>query len=80
MQTLFQVQVFFSASIPFWMGDFFALDGRLKGSTLSQELKNPIILPKYSHITKLILSDYHVQICPQGQSQTLMVRVNLSPS
>ncbi|KAL1280039.1 hypothetical protein QQF64_014639 [Cirrhinus molitorella] len=46
--------------------------GRLKGSTLSQELKHPIILPKDSHITKLILSHYHAQTCHQGRSQTLM--------
>ncbi|KAL1258159.1 hypothetical protein QQF64_011403 [Cirrhinus molitorella] len=46
--------------------------GRLKGSTLSQELKHPIILPKDSHITKLILSHYHAQTCHQGLSQTLM--------
>ncbi|XP_027004017.2 uncharacterized protein LOC113643787 [Tachysurus fulvidraco] len=46
--------------------------GRLKGSTLSQELKHPIILPKDSHITKLILSHYHNQIHHQGRTQTLM--------
>lgn len=46
--------------------------GRLKCSTLSQELKHPIILPKDSHITKLILSHYHYQIHHQGQTQTLM--------
>ena len=46
--------------------------GRLNGSTLSSELKHPIILPKDSHITNLILSHYHAQICHQGRGQTLM--------
>lgn len=32
------------------------IGGRLKQSSLSQELKHPVILPKNSHITKLILS------------------------
>lgn len=51
--------------------------GRLKKSSLSQELKHPVILPKNCHITKLILSHYHDRICHQGRSQTQMeLRVN----
>ncbi|XP_021324883.3 uncharacterized protein [Danio rerio] len=46
--------------------------GRLTGSTLSSELKHPIILPKDSHITNLLLAHYHAQVCHQGRSQTLM--------
>lgn len=57
---------------PILDGGLLHVGGRLKGSTLSQELKHPIILPKDSHITKLILSHYHAQICHQGRSQTLM--------
>ncbi|XP_073718035.1 uncharacterized protein [Misgurnus anguillicaudatus] len=45
--------------------------GRLKGSTLSQEQKHPIILPKDSYITKLILSHYHEKTCHQGRNQTM---------
>lgn len=45
--------------------------GRLNNSTLSQELKHPVILPKDCHITSLILAHYHAQICHQGRSQTL---------
>lgn len=51
--------------------------GRLKKTTLGQELKHPIILPKDHHITKLIASHYHSKICHKGRSQTLMeLRVN----
>lgn len=53
---------------PILDGGLLHVGGRLKGSTLSQELKHPIILPKDSHITKLILSHYHAQICHQGRS------------
>ena len=45
--------------------------GRLKQSSLSLELKHPVILPKDDHITRLILTHYHVKICHQGRSQTL---------
>nr|XP_043906906.1 uncharacterized protein LOC122785246 [Solea senegalensis] len=57
---------------PILEGGLLRVGGRLKRSTLSQELKHPIILPRDSHITKLILSHYHIQICHQGRSQTLM--------
>ncbi|XP_036003015.1 uncharacterized protein LOC118566077 [Fundulus heteroclitus] len=51
--------------------------GRLKNSTLCQELKYPIILPKDHHITALIISHFHAKICHQGRSQTLMeIRAN----
>ncbi|KAK5907106.1 hypothetical protein CesoFtcFv8_004989 [Champsocephalus esox] len=62
---------------PILKGELLCIGGRLGKSTLSQELKHPIILPKDSHITKLILSHYHVQICHQGRGQTLMeIRAN----
>ncbi|XP_041865807.1 uncharacterized protein LOC121655304 [Melanotaenia boesemani] len=47
------------------------VEGRLSRSTLSQELRHPIILPKESHITKLILSHYHTATRHQGHNQTL---------
>ncbi|XP_068074145.1 uncharacterized protein [Danio rerio] len=51
--------------------------GRLKKSSLSQDLKHPVILPRDSYITKLILSHYHAKICYQGRTQTQMqLRMN----
>ena len=41
---------------PILVGRLLRVGGRLKASTLSQELKHPIILPKDSTITILILS------------------------
>ncbi|XP_063052707.1 uncharacterized protein LOC134447256 [Engraulis encrasicolus] len=46
--------------------------GRLKESDLSLELKHPIILPKDSHITELIIAHHHAQIHHQGRNQTLL--------
>ncbi|KAJ8342685.1 hypothetical protein SKAU_G00326130 [Synaphobranchus kaupii] len=46
--------------------------GRLKKSSLRQELKHPVILPKDSHITKLVLAHCHAKICHQGRGQTQM--------
>ncbi len=51
--------------------------GRLKHASLSEEFRHPLILPKASHITQLILSHYHLRVCHQGRSQTQMeLRVN----
>lgn len=46
--------------------------GRLKQASLSEEFRHPIILPNQGHITQLILSHYHAQVCHQGRSQTQM--------
>ncbi|KAI7806542.1 hypothetical protein IRJ41_007791 [Triplophysa rosa] len=46
--------------------------GRLKQSSLSEELKHPVILPKDSHIVELILAHYHAKVCHQGRYLTLM--------
>lgn len=48
------------------------IGGRLKQSSLSEELKHPVILPKDSHITVLILAHYHNKIFHQGRTQTQM--------
>ncbi|XP_041845165.1 uncharacterized protein LOC121642470 [Melanotaenia boesemani] len=45
--------------------------GRLSRSTLSQEIKHPVVLPKDGHIIQLILSHYHAATCHQGRNQTL---------
>lgn len=41
--------------------------GRLRQLSLSLEIKHPVILPKDSYITGLILSHYHDKVCHQGQ-------------
>ncbi|GAA6067472.1 uncharacterized protein LOC108180199 [Tachysurus ichikawai] len=51
--------------------------GRLKRSSLIPELKHPVVLPKESYITNLILSHYHTKVCHQGRNQTQMeLRMN----
>lgn len=39
---------------------------RLKHSSLSEEFKHPLILPKDSFITQLVIAHYHMQACHQG--------------
>lgn len=46
--------------------------GRLKHSSLSKEFRHPLILPRDSHITQLIISHYHIRVCHQSRSQTQM--------
>ena len=45
--------------------------GRLRRANLSDEVKFPIILPKRSHISKLIIRHFHEKINHQGKGMTL---------
>ena len=45
--------------------------GRLKNASLSNQVKHPIILPKGSHVTKLIIKHYEEHTKHQGQGMTL---------
>lgn len=45
--------------------------GRLKKGDMPEEVKHPIILPKESHVTKLLISHLHEQIKHQGRGITL---------
>ena len=45
--------------------------GRLRRANLSDEVKFPIILPKRSHISKLIIRYFHEKINHQGKGMTL---------
>lgn len=62
---------------PTLRNELLCVGGRLKQSSLSQELKHPVILPKNSHITKLIMAHCHTKVCHQGRGQTQMeIRAN----
>ncbi len=56
---------------PILEGGALRVGGRLNQSSLSLEVKHPLILPKGGHITKLILTHCHERICHQGRNQTL---------
>lgn len=56
---------------PILEGGALCVGGRLDQSSLSLEVKHPLILPKGGHITKLILTHCHERICHQGRNQTL---------
>ncbi|XP_069134244.1 uncharacterized protein [Argopecten irradians] len=41
--------------------------GRLKNSDLPQTQKNPVILPKSHHVTRLVVAHYHQEVQHQGR-------------
>ena len=41
--------------------------GRLRHASMDPAVRNPIILPKQSHVTKLLVSHYHVKVKHQGR-------------
>ena len=50
---------------------YLRVGGRLKQSTLPFEIKHPVILPKDSHISSLIIAYYHEKIQHQGRGMTI---------
>lgn len=40
--------------------------GRLRHASLESEFKNPIILSRQSHVTKLLVKHYHMEVNHQG--------------
>ncbi|XP_037305223.2 uncharacterized protein LOC119194863 [Pungitius pungitius] len=51
--------------------DPFMCDGLLRtGGHIDSDVKNPIILPKQSHVTKLLVSHYHAKVAHQGRHFT----------
>lgn len=45
--------------------------GRLKYANLNDDVKHPIILPKNSHVTSLLIRDFHERTLHQGKGITL---------
>ena len=47
------------------------VDGRLRRASLSDDMKFPIILPRNSHVTTLIVRYFHERTNHQGKTMTL---------
>ena len=45
--------------------------GRLENSTLPFDVKHPIILPRCSHVTELIIDHFHERVKHQGKGMTM---------
>ena len=45
--------------------------GRLRRCTLSDDIKHPVILPKISHVSNVMVKYFHERIHHQGRGQTL---------
>ncbi|KAK0139185.1 hypothetical protein N1851_024265 [Merluccius polli] len=46
------------------------IGGRLRHASISPEVRNPIILPKQSHVTTLLVNHYHMKVEHQGRQFT----------
>ncbi|XP_061684073.1 uncharacterized protein LOC133505126 [Syngnathoides biaculeatus] len=46
------------------------IGGRLRHASVNPEVKNPIILPKQSHVTRLLVSHHHAKVKHQGRQFT----------
>lgn len=55
---------------PFMCDGLLRTGGRLRHASVNLELKNPIILPKQSHVTRLLVSHYHTKVKHQGRQFT----------
>lgn len=47
---------------PFMCDGLLRTGGHLRHAAIDPEVRNPIILPKQSHVTKLLVSHYHVKV------------------
>ena len=56
---------------PFMQNGLLRVGGRLRQSSLSMELKHPVIVPKSSHIASLIVDHYHCKTHHSGRGITL---------
>lgn len=55
---------------PFMCDGLLQTGGRLRHASIAPEVKNSIILPKQSHVTKLLVSHYHTKVEHQGRQFT----------
>ena len=45
--------------------------GRIRRASLPRDLAHPVVLPKVSHVTRLVISHHHQQVCHSGRGVTL---------
>lgn len=55
---------------PFMNDDLLRIGGRLRHASISPEVRNPIILPRQSHVTTLLVNHYHMKVEHQGRQFT----------
>lgn len=56
---------------PFFHNGVMRVGGRLRRATLPFDVKHPVILPKESNVTRLVLAHHHERTQHQGRGQTL---------
>lgn len=62
--TIFRIDPFLDSE------DVLRVGGRLKRSQMDIDVKHPVILPKKSHVTELVVRHFHERVCHQGRGIT----------
>ena len=55
---------------PFYLDGVLRAEGRLENTDVDVDVKHPIILPKTSHFTELVIRQYHTAVGHSGTSHT----------
>lgn len=55
---------------PYVSDGLLRVGGRLKNCSLDSDVKHPVIIPKNSHVAKLLVAHYHMQVEHQGRHFT----------
>lgn len=55
---------------PYISDGLLRVGGRLRHASIEPDVKNPIILPKQSHVTKLLVKHHHIKVKHQGRQFT----------
>lgn len=55
---------------PFLCDGLLRIGGRLRHASVNPEVRNPVILPKQNHVTKLMVTHYHTEVQHQGRHLT----------
>jgi hypothetical protein len=56
---------------PFLENSIIRVGGRLSKSVLPEDMKHPVVLPRRSHVTKLIIKHVHEQLAHAGRNHVL---------
>ena len=51
--------------------DLIPVGGRIRRANIPRDLAHPVVLHKENHVTRLVISHHHQQVCHSGRGMTL---------
>ena len=51
--------------------DLIPVGGRIRRANIPRDLAHPVVLHKETHVTRLVISHHHQQVCHSGRGMTL---------